>query len=83
MLIKEGESDTITILTYGQEVFDVSGAGDTSIACLTLAMASGQGLFRSVIFINLAAGIVFSKHGTAAVLVEELLNSRNSDLFDL
>jgi D-beta-D-heptose 7-phosphate kinase/D-beta-D-heptose 1-phosphate adenosyltransferase len=67
MLIKEGESNTITIITYGQEVFDVSGAGDTSMACLTLAMASGQCLVRSVKFINIAAGIVFSKHGTTAV----------------
>ena len=66
MLIKEGESDAITILTYGQEVSDVSHAGDTSIACLTMEIASGQCLVRSAKFANIAAGIVFSKHGSAA-----------------
>lgn len=83
MLIKEGESDVITILTYGQEVFDVSGAGETSITCLILTMASRQCLVRSVKFINIVSGIVFSKHGAAAVLAEEMMNSRNSDLLDL
>jgi D-beta-D-heptose 7-phosphate kinase/D-beta-D-heptose 1-phosphate adenosyltransferase len=83
MLIKDGESAAITIPTYAQEVFDVSGAGDTSIACLTLAMASGQCLVRAAKFANIAAGIVVAKHGTAAVSAEEMLNSRNADLLDL
>lgn len=65
----------LQIPTYAQEVFDVSGAGDTSIACLTLAMAAKESLIRSAKFANIAAGIVVARHGTVAITKEALLKT--------
>jgi D-beta-D-heptose 7-phosphate kinase/D-beta-D-heptose 1-phosphate adenosyltransferase len=58
-----------------QEVFDVSGAGDTVIATFTLAIASGASPLEAAILSNHAAGIVVGKIGTATVASEELLAS--------
>jgi D-beta-D-heptose 7-phosphate kinase/D-beta-D-heptose 1-phosphate adenosyltransferase len=62
------------IPTYAKEVFDVSGAGDTSIACLTLSLVAGESIANAAKFANVAAGIVVSKHGTAAISAAELLS---------
>ncbi len=56
-----------------REVFDVSGAGDTVIAVLALAHASGQALPEAMRLANAAAGIVVSKLGTATVELDELM----------
>ncbi len=61
--------------TVAQEVFDVSGAGDTAIATLTLALASGATIQEAAVISNFAAGIVVGKMGVATVSPEELLNS--------
>jgi D-glycero-beta-D-manno-heptose-7-phosphate kinase len=58
-----------------REVFDVTGAGDTVIATLTLALASGAPIDDAVILANLAAGIVVGKVGTAVPTPEELLSA--------
>ena len=58
-----------------QEVFDVSGAGDTVIATFTLAIAAGASPLEAAIFSNHAAGIVVGKIGTATVTPDELLAS--------
>jgi D-glycero-beta-D-manno-heptose-7-phosphate kinase len=63
------------IPTLAQEVFDVSGAGDTVIACFTLAIAAGASPVEAAILSNHAAGIVVGKVGTATVAPEELLAS--------
>ncbi len=63
------------IPTVAQEVFDVSGAGDTVIACFTLAIAAGASPVEAAILSNHAAGIVVGKVGTATVAPEELLAS--------
>jgi D-glycero-beta-D-manno-heptose-7-phosphate kinase len=63
------------IPTAAQEVFDVSGAGDTVIAIFTLAIASGASPIEAAILANQAAGIVVGKIGTATVDPEELLAS--------
>ena len=63
------------IPTVAQEVFDVSGAGDTVIATFTLAIAAGASLVEAAILSNHAAGIVVGKIGTATATPEELLNS--------
>ena len=63
------------IPTVAQEVFDVSGAGDTVIATFTLAIAGGASPVEAAIFSNHAAGIVVGKAGTATVTPEELLRS--------
>jgi rfaE bifunctional protein kinase chain/domain len=60
------------IPTVAQEVFDVTGAGDTVISVLTLAMASGAGMVDAARISNYAAGIVVGVVGTAAVKPEEL-----------
>jgi D-beta-D-heptose 7-phosphate kinase/D-beta-D-heptose 1-phosphate adenosyltransferase len=56
-----------------REVFDVSGAGDTVIAVLALAHASGQALAQAMRLANTAAGIVVGKLGTATVELDELI----------
>ena len=83
MFIYENGGKSFQIPTYAQEVFDVSGAGDTSIACLTLALASGESLIRAAKFANIAAGIVVSKHGTVAITKEEMLNYDNISYLNL
>ncbi|MGE5809403.1 MAG: D-glycero-beta-D-manno-heptose-7-phosphate kinase [Nitrospirota bacterium] len=60
------------IPTVAREVFDVTGAGDTVIGALTLAMASGAGIVDAARISNYAAGIVVGIVGTASVKPEEL-----------
>jgi len=63
------------IPTVAQEVFDVSGAGDTVIATFTLAIAAGASPVEAAMLSNHAAGIVVGKIGTATVTPEELVAS--------
>jgi D-beta-D-heptose 7-phosphate kinase/D-beta-D-heptose 1-phosphate adenosyltransferase len=63
-----------TVPTFAREVFDVSGAGDTVIAALTMALAAGNKAQDAMYFANTAAGVVVGKHGTAVALPEEILN---------
>ena len=58
---------------FGHEVFDVTGAGDTVVAVLTLALAAGADLREAVALANAAASIVVEKIGTSQVGLEELL----------
>ena len=58
-----------------QEVFDVSGAGDTVVAAFAAALAVGIPRLDSVLLANLAAGIVVGKVGTAAVYGDDLVNA--------
>ena len=60
------------IPTVAQEVFDVSGAGDTVIAAFTLALACGAPTLEAAHIANFAAGIVVSKLGTACASRQEL-----------
>lgn len=59
--------------TRAQEVFDVSGAGDTVIATLAVMLASGADLVSAMRLSNHAAGIVVAKLGTATVTLAEML----------
>lgn len=68
---KKGKKMT-HIPTAAREVFDVSGAGDTVIASLALALAAGAELRDAAMLSNLAAGIVVGKLGTATVSRQEL-----------
>ena len=63
--------------TQAQEVYDVSGAGDTVIATLGLMMAAGVDMQDAVRIANRAAGVVVGKLGTATVSREELIASLN------
>jgi D-beta-D-heptose 7-phosphate kinase/D-beta-D-heptose 1-phosphate adenosyltransferase len=58
-----------------RQVYDVSGAGDTVIAVLALALARGTPLEAAVELANLAAGIVVGKIGTAPIRRDELLGA--------
>lgn len=73
LLSQSGKVDRI-MPTYAQEVFDVSGAGDTVIAALTLALAAGATIEEAAHFANTAAGVVVAKLGTATASPEEILS---------
>lgn len=60
------------IPTVAREVFDVTGAGDTVIAALTLAAAAGVSLCDAARFANTAAGVVVGKMGTATASPDDL-----------
>ena len=72
MLLCRGGSIINQIPTVAQDVFDVSGAGDTVIAVLTAAIATGATLEDAAHIANAAAGIVVGKFGTATVSKDEL-----------
>jgi len=73
MLLCQCGQKPFHIPTAAQEVFDVSGAGDTVIASFTLAVAAGASPLEAAVFSNHAAGAVVGKVGTATVSPEELL----------
>ena len=58
--------------TLGTEVFDVQGAGDTTIAALVLALRAGATLLEAAVIANAAAGVVVRKIGTATASPEEV-----------
>ena len=62
----------IHIPTHSEEVFDVSGAGDTVVAALALSVAAGHKLEEAIHISNVAAGVVIKKMGTASLTVNEL-----------
>ena len=72
MLFERGQSPH-HIPTRAREVYDVSGAGDTAIALLTLALAAGFTLQDAADIANHASGIVVGKLGTATLTPDELL----------
>ena len=61
--------------TQAREVFDVSGAGDTVIAGMGLAMAAGLDFLEAMQLANAAAGVVVGKLGTAVCSFDELAQS--------
>ena len=75
MLLCQRGQKPFHIPTVAQEVFDVSGAGDTVIASFTLAIAAGASPIEAAILSNHAAGIVVGKVGTAVTSPEELVKS--------
>jgi len=71
------EDGVVHVPTFAQEVFDVSGAGDTVIATMGVMLAAGATFDESVRWANRAAGIVVGKLGTAVVHPEELFAGAN------
>jgi rfaE bifunctional protein kinase chain/domain len=65
------------IPTFAREVYDVSGAGDTVISVLTLALCAGCDIQTAAIIANHAAGVVCGKMGTATTTIEEIKQSYN------
>jgi rfaE bifunctional protein kinase chain/domain len=73
MLLCQRWQKPLHIPTVAQEVFDVSGAGDTVIASFTLAIAAGGSPVEAASLSNHAAGIVVGKVGTATTSIPELI----------
>jgi D-beta-D-heptose 7-phosphate kinase/D-beta-D-heptose 1-phosphate adenosyltransferase len=72
MVLFEENRPPYRVKAEARQVFDVSGAGDTVLAVLGLAVASGASIKDSVAVANTAAGIVVGKVGTATVSKQEL-----------
>ena len=64
--------------TAAREVFDVTGAGDTVIASLAFAISSGLSIEQSIIFSNIAAGIVVGKFGSSTCNMKDIHNYLHS-----
>jgi D-beta-D-heptose 7-phosphate kinase/D-beta-D-heptose 1-phosphate adenosyltransferase len=75
MAIFEPHQEPVFVPTVGKEVFDVTGAGDTVIGTMALAMGAGARVIDAAKLANCAAGIVVGKVGTATVNREELLRA--------
>jgi D-beta-D-heptose 7-phosphate kinase/D-beta-D-heptose 1-phosphate adenosyltransferase len=69
------DGPALHVPTRAREVADVSGAGDTLIAGLAVALAAGAALPEAAALANIAAGISVAKQGTATVTAAELLSA--------
>lgn len=76
MLLSSKGRITKKMPTVAREVYDVSGAGDTTIAAISMALAGGASLVEAAHFANTAAGVVVGKVGTAVALPREILACR-------
>lgn len=72
MLLVDQESRVLRVRSAAKEVYDVTGAGDTSIAYLAVALVRGKSLEESLEIANYAAGVQVSKVGTSIVRPEEV-----------
>jgi rfaE bifunctional protein kinase chain/domain len=80
MAVFESDRPTVHVPIYGSdEVADVTGAGDTVIATMTLAIAAGGSFYEAARLANYAAGLVVMKRGTATVSPEELREAIRTD----
>lgn len=73
------EGKTIKLPTLAQEVFDVTGAGDTVLSALGIALALGADIVEAAKFANKAAAVVVAKVGSATVTVQEIISFENKD----
>jgi rfaE bifunctional protein kinase chain/domain len=73
MTLFEADASPVDVPIARSEVFDVQGAGDTSIAALSLTRAAGGTLLEAAVVANAAAGVVVSKVGTATATPEEIV----------
>ncbi|HEY9864197.1 MAG TPA: PfkB family carbohydrate kinase, partial [Candidatus Obscuribacterales bacterium] len=60
------------------DVFDVTGAGDTVVAALTLGLCTGSSLWEAAVLGNLAASLVVRQFGTATTTIEEMKEALRS-----
>jgi D-glycero-beta-D-manno-heptose-7-phosphate kinase len=68
----------LDVPTFARQVYDVTGAGDTVISALAMALLSGFTLEEACIFANFAAGLVVAKVGSATCTVDEIRKAMNS-----
>ena len=80
MALFEPDRPTVHIPIFGSDqIADVTGAGDTVIATMTLALAAGGTPLEAALLANYAGGLVVMKRGTATVSAEELKQAIRSD----
>ena len=72
MYLFEHNKKPFPIATRAQEVFDVSGAGDTAISVFALSLSAGANLHQGADMANYAAGVVVGKMGAVAIELNEL-----------
>ncbi len=70
------------VATYARKVADVSGAGDTVIATLTVAFVSGATIREAAVLANYAAGLACEESGIVPVKLEALYNKIADDMFE-
>ncbi|MGP1939316.1 MAG: bifunctional D-glycero-beta-D-manno-heptose-7-phosphate kinase/D-glycero-beta-D-manno-heptose 1-phosphate adenylyltransferase HldE [Arsenophonus sp. ET-DL9-MAG3] len=75
MTLLEREKSPLHLPTQAQEVYDVTGAGDTVIGVLATALATQLDFYQACVLANLAAGVVVGKLGTSTVSSIELENT--------
>ncbi len=75
MSLYEGEGTSWHLPTQARQVYDVTGAGDTVIGTLALALATGASMREAATLANHAAGIVVGMVGTATVTPKQLLEA--------
>jgi D-glycero-beta-D-manno-heptose-7-phosphate kinase len=75
MCLLDRQGDFLHIDTVAKKVFDVTGAGDTVISTLTLALAAGASMRLAAYLANAAAGVVVREFGTATVSQEQLADT--------
>ena len=81
MALFEAGRPTVHLPIFGSdEVADVTGAGDTVIATMTLAIAAGGSFYEAARLANYAGGLVVMKRGTATVSTGELRAAMDGDL---
>lgn len=73
MMLVERSGAVHAVRSRAREIFDLSGAGDTVIATMALAYASGRSLEQSMHIANAAAGVVVGKLGTATADIAEVM----------
>lgn len=74
MALLTSDAEHIRVPTVARSVYDVSGAGDTVTAVLTVALAAGASVIEAAILANHAAGIEVGKAGVATVSPDELID---------
>ncbi len=79
MSLFEGNNESWHIPTQAQQVYDVTGAGDTVVSTLALALSTGASTREAAMLANQAAGIVVGMIGTATVSAKQLTEALGSD----
>ncbi len=80
MTLFEKENEPHHLPVTARNVYDVTGAGDTVIASLATAVASGANFLDAAKFANIAAGLVVEQVGTTAITLEMLENARQENV---
>lgn len=75
VILQTGSADPVVLPSRARDVYDVTGAGDTVLSCITASLAVGAGLEDGARLANVAAGIVVGKVGTAVASPKEIVQS--------